>query len=52
MREGEGACAAEGVACDKGDGGEGEVYESGQEGKEAFGVGVGVVVGFVEFETL
>ena len=52
MGEGEGAGAAEGVACYQGYGWEGEVEEEGDEGEEAGTVGGGVGVGFVEFEAL
>lgn len=50
--EREGPRASEGVPCNKGNGGEGEVDKGGEEGEEAFGVGVGVCVGFIEFEAL
>lgn len=50
--QGEGSCAAERVACDECYRGEGKVDEGGQEWEETFGVGVGVLVGFVEFEAL
>ena len=46
--EGEGAGAAEGVACYQGDGGEGEVEEEGEEGEEAGTVGGGVGVAFIQ----
>ena len=46
VAEGVGAGAAEGVAGYEGNGGEGEGGDCGEQGEEAFGVGVGVCVGF------